>query len=360
MVWTLGAGPGLLTTDPARQLTAARSRRFTFKYDGAPACSITMNGRHPDGELVIPRQSDVWARRANTATDGTVTNDLMFRGRVVPSGDDIDETRHTTAATAVGYRWILENARQIGVAGRYFAPGTDQGALAWTLVSESQALSAGNLGITNGLGSTSGTTRELTLRAGAKIGEEIAKLGRLDNGFAWEISPTLALNRWYPGLDNAHGVVLDYGGLVSAARLQGPAAYANAVIVTGKEGLTPVAAQHADILTDPRGRWELTESFPTVEQQASLTARAPALVDQLHELRAPWIVTIAQVLDEITGEPTGRSRWNGPAHIWLGDTITFRLQSGRFDFAAPYRIAEIGVDVGDNGSEVVKMGLTPT
>lgn len=348
MVWTFAVGPGLGTTDPDHQLTAARKRRLLFSLDAAPTCTFTVDGRHVDGQKIIGYETDVWASRDEGGR--------LARCRVLLPGETIDANRHLMNVTAVGYRWLLENARQVGAAGRYFAPGTDQAVIAWTLIAESQALDAGDLGITNGIGSTSATTRELTLKPGAKVGAEIGKLGRLDNGFEWEIDADLAFNRWYPQRGSGFGVVLDYGGLVDQATPKDPPAWGNAVLVTGKEGLTPVEDQTADILTDPRGRWELAEGYPTVEEQATLNAKAPALVSTLQALRSPWVVRIAQYLD-LDGEPTGRSRWEGPDHVWLGDTVGFRLTSGRYAIDDPFRVAEIAVDITDDGGEIVTMGL---
>lgn len=346
----LSVGPAAPAVAATQQLTRARGRKATFRLDGIDTCTLTMNGLADDASRITPMETDLWVWR-----DGT----LLHRGRFMPVGADIGETKHTVTHQTIDYRGML-HYRQIGAAGRYFAPGTDQGALVWTLIQESQALTGGNWGITNGLGAVSGTTRELTLKAAAKLDEEIGKLGRLDNGFDWEISPLLELNRWYPTRDNGHGVVVDHGGLASRVRynVDPSADYGNHALVTGKDGLTPVSATSATIASDPRGRIEVSEAYPTVEEQATLNARAPQLLADIEVLRPTYLVTLAQEKDD-DGQDLPSSRWKGPAHIWKGDTVNLSVHSGWLNVDDEFRVLQLEVAWGDSGSEVVTLGLVP-
>lgn len=337
---------------PDWQLTEHRARKLTFRIDGPPTVALTLDGRRPDAEHFTPQATDLWVWR--TRTDGDPA-DLMFRGRCWGESDDITETEHTYKVAAFGYRGLL-NFRRIGAAGRYFAPGTDQAAIAWALIDESQDLDGGLLGsgITDGIGSTSSTTRELTLPASAKIGEEIGKLGRLDDGFEWEIGADLALNRWYPTRGADNGVVLDFRGLVRSARRTFIAdENGNHVIVTGGDGTTPVEASSAGIASDPRGRIELADAYPSVVEQSTLDARAPQLLADVEVIRPEWTVVLNMV-----DEAGGRSRWEGPDHVWLGDTVTLGVRSTpRLNVADAYRVLEVSIADGIDGDEVVSLGL---
>ena len=59
----------------------------------------------------------------------------------------------------------------------------------------------------------------------------------------------------------------------------------------------------AGIGTDPRGRWEAAAGYPTIVEQATLTARAPWLLDQSSTLCPVYWVTLAP------------GRWEGATHM---------------------------------------------
>lgn len=336
-MWTLSAGPASGSA-AVRELTKAKSRRFTARVDGAFDLQFSIDARQDEASTLVPLATDVWAWR-----DGV----KMFRGRYCPAQGQLSPDVHTISIQCVDYRGLLVAMnRNVGVAGRFFAAGTDQAVIAWTLIHETQALTGGNLGITNGIGSSSATTRERTLEPFKPIGEDIAQMGRLDNGFEWEIDPDKALNRWYPTRGSVTNVVLDYGGLVSAAAWQiDPGRFANHVAVTGSEGLTPVTATSGTIGSDPRGRWELTEGSPSVINQATLTARAPALLAQTSVLDIDWQATLKPGV------------WNGPSHFWIGDTVKFAVNDGPWNFSDPYRIVEMQIAIGEDGQEDVTLSL---
>lgn len=335
-MWTLSYGPASGDA-PTRQLTAARSRRFTVRVDGARDLQLSIDARSDEAAGFAPLASDLWAWR-----DG----ELLLRGRYCPAQGQLSPNVHTATMGFVDYRGLLGLMnRTAGASGRAFT-NTDQAVIAWTLINESQALTGGDLGITNGLGSTSGTTRDRTLEPFKPIAEDIAQMARLNNGFDWEISPELELNRWYPQRGTTTGVVLDYGGAVTSAFWQiDPTRFGNWVGVSGAEGLTPVTAAATGLATDPRGRWEWIESYPTITNQATLDARAPALLAQAEVLGVDWTVTLAP------------GRWGGPDHFWIGDTVIFAVNDGPWDFAAPHRIIEMQVDIGDHGDETVTLKM---
>src|SRR6185436_5684959 len=166
--------------------------------------------------------------------------------------------------------------RYVQAAGVYFPPGTDQATIPMALIAATQALPGGDWGIVDGVGATSSTTRELAAPAGKSINKVITDLARLENGFEWEVDPTLTLNRWYPVRGSDLGRILDFGGLIGSVSGQlDPADFANVATAIAGEGLTPAVAATDDVATDERGRWETVESFPTVSLQATLDAKAP-------------------------------------------------------------------------------------
>lgn len=318
-----------------RQLTAATSRRVTWRLDDACDASFDIDGRHDEASEIEELATDLLVYR-----DGS----KVLRGRIGSESDEIDASTHQASFAAIDYRGMLQY-RFVGAAGATYI-ATDQAAIAWGLINTSQALSGGNWGITNGVGSSSGTNRDRTYDPGKPLSEALAELGRVDDGFEWEIDADLALNRWFPTRGSANGVVLDYGGLVTQVRRNlDPSAFANSVLAVGDQALVPATAVTAGIGTDPRGRWERSFGYSSIKEQATLDARALWLADQTNTLRPEYVVTLRD------------GAWEGFDHIGLGDTVTLAVKSGRLQVADAQRVVEIAVDLDDDGAETVTLGL---
>lgn len=324
-----------------RQLAHATGRSLTIRLDAASSATFTLDARTDEAAEIVP-----------LATDLIVTRDgvKLFRGRIAPANGNLDATKHTVQWTAIDYRALLQR-RITGTSGASYK-ATAAGAIAWDVVATSEALSGGALGITAGEGTSSGTTRDLTVLPGKPVMETINELGHLDGGFEWEIDPDLALNLYHSGMGADNGVVARYGGLISAVNYTlNPDDFANAVVVTGNQTTIPVAAADAGIGTDVRGRWELSQGFPTIEVQATLDDRGPFVLAQTSTLRPTYRVTLRK------DTPT-EQRWRGPSHIWKGDTVALDVHDGWLDVTEePHRVVEIGVAVDDNGGEEVQFGL---
>jgi hypothetical protein len=332
--WAVGgAAPGGV---PERELTAAFGRTVTWRVDAASTAQFSIDGRHDEAAAFVERESDLWIWR-----DGV----LLFRGRIVPPvQDDIDEDGHLCQVVAVDYRGMLAH-RIVGADGRTFS-AVDQAQIAWTLIDESQSLSGGDWGIVEGVGATSGTTRDRTYPAGKGLLDAIGELGRVDGGFEWQISPDLELDRWYPTRGSVVPVVLDWGGVLARVRRASAEGWANHVVSVGAQGTTPEEASTATIGTDAAGRWELFDGDgSTIEQQATLAARAVWARDQASGARATWSVEWAP------------GRWQGPDEIWIGDTATLAVQSGRLDVVAPHRLVTLTAVPGEDGDEKIVGGL---
>lgn len=332
--WVIGGTPplGIRT----RELTLARGRTVTWRLDGPCTAQFTINGRSDEAAQIVELETDLTIFR-----DGH----KMFRGRIGPSTDDIGPGSHVSQFTAIDYRGML-NYRKIGRYGASYT-ATPAGTIAADLVAASQALPGGNWGITAGVGAATGTVRDNTLDPGKPIDEAIAEMGRLDNGYEWDVDADLALNLWHPTRGDNNGVVLDYGGLLNRVRRQlDPKDYANATLATGATGLTPATDETSDVATDPKGRLEVAVGYPSIINQPYLDAKAAWLLGQTSTLRAGWSVTFRP------------GRWGGRGHVWLGDTCTLVVPSGRLTGrVVPVRVAEISVQPGDDGTETVTAGV---
>ena len=334
-VWMWAIGPGASQADsrPLRQLTEARGRTVTWRVDGHAVAQFTIDGRSDEIDDLDPLETDLWVWR-----DGV----LMFRGRIGPENDQIDGDRHLSQFTAIDYRGMLQY-RTVGTS-PFTRTATAQATIAWDLVQVAQGSPSGSWGITPGV-APAGTNRDREYPPGKQILEAIEQLANVSGGFEWEVNAELVFNIWSPTRGADNGVILDRGGLISTVdRNLSPADFANQVIALGSDSTTPQQRSTAGIASDARGRWEVVQSFSTIERQATLDLRADWLLDEASRLKSPMVATFAP------------RRWTGRDHLWIGDTARLQVNSGRLG-AFDVRAAEIQVSCGDNGTETVRVGL---
>ena len=340
--WSWVIGPGASSGDPSpdRELGRdATGRVLTRRLRAASTAQFTVDARSAAALEIVDKVSDLWIWR-----DGVE----MFRGRItIP--DDTVSAKHSTTYTATCYRGMM-STRTVGAAD--VSVTGEQAAIVWGLIAATQARPGGDWGIVPGLVPEGGPIRERNWPAGKSLADAIDELADVDDGFEWEISPDMRLNVWSPRRGSDDPVVLDYGGVVGQVRVTGdPTRFGNVVIATGSKETTPVVAEIPGITSDPRGRWELVDSSPTVVLQSTLVERAPA---RLVQALTDGVALSAQIA---TGTDAG-PRWSGPDDLWLGDAVRLVVNSGRLgEFDA--RAHEITLVPGDDGVETVTVGLTP-
>lgn len=343
--WQLVAGPASGGHELA--LTEAKSRTLRFKLTESSEVSFNLDGRHPQAEALTTLATDVhvlW-----TPDEGPTR--ILYRGRVGNNGDDLSETEHTTQFTTLDYRSVLNRERLYSTSTLTWT-ATDQAEIAWQLLQQTQTRTGGNLGISKGGGNPTGISRDRTYEVGDSIGERIQELSEVIDGFDWDISPksssALALDVWSPQRGSDRGVVLEYGGLVSKLRRDVTVSeYGNALRYTGKTDASPaLTAQEleaADIGTAPQGRWDLVFGDDGLVTQAALNDRAAWQLAQSQVIRPTYSLTLR------------RGSWDGPDHIWVGDTVRLIIKSGRLDVDTSLRVYEIGVTLGESADETVEI-----
>jgi hypothetical protein len=316
------------------ELTAAKSRKLVSRLSSPSEASFTINGRHEEAADIVELRTDLVVYR-----DGV----KVFRGRVGPSQDQASADRHTVTVTALDYRAVL-NERIIYAPLSYTAQ--DQSAIGWALITDTQGLVGGDLGITRGVGQTTGVLRDRNYEAGKSVGELVTQLSEVAGGFEWDITPDLAFDVHYPQRGRDTKEVLDYRGSVAGfSRSINPERYANAVRVSGDETTTAVVREAADLGTRPEGRFDAQHGFPDVNQAATLAQKADYLLATQSILEPSYTVTLK------------RGRWDGPQALWLGDSALLVVRTGRLDETSTRRIVEATVDVGDSGEETVVFAL---
>lgn len=331
----------LVGPNGADELVGAHNQKVTFRRRGPAEASFTLNGRDPEAALVDELISDITARR-----DGQ----LLFRGRVGQTSDDIDATGHQVTVGAGDYRALLD-ARLLYSTDTLTYSGFDSGMIASAVVDAVQARDGGDLGITDGDGIPAGTVAVdaefVAGQSAAAAIDAIAGLDAADGGFDWEISPTRKLNVFPGGRGQSRQVVLEYGGSISALRrVVDPRTYANVVRLSGET--TSHLVQAVDLDERPEGRWETQIGDRDLANPDQVFSQAARILDELQTIRPSWTVKLR------------KGWWQGPDHLWLGDTARLRVRSGRLDVNVDVRVEQIDVTVDDNASEQVDLTLDLT
>lgn len=341
MTWTwFGCLPG---GGSPFELTTATERKVTWRLRAGGEGSVTMpstTGPDDQSRLVEELRTDLvaaWNGRA------------LWRGRFGPSEDDITDTAHGVVFGAGDYRTIL-TARRFALEPLSW-PDVDIAAAAWNLIDYTQrvaGLPGGHLGIGRGEVATIGDA-DVEVPSGEPIGKAIDDLGARWPGFDWWVDADLAFNA-VPFRGTQRDFPLVFGETVTAAgRTFDSSTYANAVHLTGAEGLEAAVELAPDLGTDARreGRWEAQVANTDLTTQAMVNASALGELRRAAVLAPSWTFTLAPGV------------WT-PDDLWVGDLTRVVVRSGRLDVDAVERITEITVtDTGD-GEPVVELIVSNT
>ena len=172
-------------------------------------------------------------------------------------------------------------------------------------------------------------------------------------GFDWDIQPdspsSLRFDAWYPQRGSDRGVVLLLGGLAATvSRELNTSDYANAIRYTGAETTTPGEWEAGNLGDDgafPQGRWDKTYGDDGLTTQAAL------------DERAEWQLAESQVVTPVYTVRLKRGGWDGPDHIWVGDTVRLIIPSGRLNVDTLQRVHEVQIDIDEVGGETVTLSL---
>ena len=327
-----------------REIRAATNRKLTLRLRAPSTLSFSVSGDHPQAAMIQELVTDVQVNDGATA---------VFWGRCFQATDTAGDSKFTTNFTFMDYRQVLAR-RELRQADTVMGGALektylgDQGALVGALLGAAQARANGNYGITQGVGATTGVSREILLRVGDSIGDTIQDISELSSGFDWDVSPGKLLNVYYPNRGLNNGVGLEYGKTVqSFTRTKASGAFANDTLATGGSATIPASYTSGTVGADAMGRWDVTESFPSISIQATLASRATFIGQQKAQLLPTYNVQLVPGF------------WKGESHIGRGDTVRLRVKRGRVNDNALFRVNDISVELGNDGADSVRLGLTP-
>jgi len=316
-------------------LTAATSRKLTWVLDDAASASFTIPGTHKQAQGIVEASTDLVAYDRN--------GQKRFRGRIGPSGDDISSAGHVSTFSATDYRGLV-GRRIIWPGSTLVFTTEEQVSIAWQLIADTQATTGGDLGITVGTSLTTSTPRSETYQEGALIGDTLKTLGDLAGGFDWEVDPDLKFNTFFPERGIDPGVTLSYPVQLSKVqRTVDTTLFGNAIRQSGDSTILPATAVGA---IGAAGRWELQFGDTLILDEPTLTARATWQLAQSIEIDPSYVLTMKPGV------------WT-PELLWLGDTMTLVVKSGRLDVNADFRVSQIEVALGDDGGETVTITVGP-
>lgn len=339
--WRVMYGPRAPVGGIAGAIEQYSQLQVTLRSDPDQNSQVTweMDGRSPAAAAITELETDVLV---------TYGSEYVFAGRAGQSQDVIDSAAHRTQFTASDYRDVLR--RQLLFPGDTLSyTNVEQQQIAWGLIRSVQAHPGGNLGITQGLGSRgSGIARTMTFAVGDYVGDDISTMADLANGFEWLINPygpaDLRFDFYYPTMGSSNGRVFALGmqRVQNITRVVDPSTYADSVYVTGDPSVT-LTAQKLDapgIATSPQGRWDQVVGS-TMKTQTSLDDYATQALADAQVITPTYTITL---------QP---GSWDGPTDVWLGDTITVQIRSGRLNVNEQLRVVEMDFSIDANGLEIL-------
>lgn len=348
--WAFVVGPA--AGGQVRDLSGARNRKCSFKLSDPSEASCELDGRSFDAAYLDELATDLHVFRSPRPG---ARKQRLYRGRIGKSSDTFDQDKHSVSVPSLDYRALLK--RRLLMSGSQLTwTQKDQAVIAQGLIDQAQRLPGGDYGI--GLGRLQGTgvLRDRTYELGDAIGDKLQELSDVDNGFEWDITATgpaaLQLDIWYPQRGADRGVILELGGaVVSGSRDVDSSEYANHIRLSGQQGSAsgstapPTQERMApDVATNPAGRWD--RSF------SAEISTATALTE-----RADWQIAESQVVRPSYTLALKPGFWRGPDHLWVGDTVTVRIYSGRLKVNSKLRVQQIDVDISDTGTEAVSVNV---
>jgi hypothetical protein len=352
-------------------ISDARSRKLDQTWNKPAQLTFTLNGHSPTAALISELAQEVIVWRWDETSGSDI---VVFRGVVTATEDQVTEQSATLNVTCMDYSALL--ARRVLTA-TLSRTQTDQdnwvslllGAASAATSSSGQSFVPGsNLSLAfnpvdpSGAGrGPTGQLRDRTYLGNQNIGDAIANLAAVINGFDFDVRPrdptqyTVDQFRvFYPNQGVLRpDVLLMYGTTIAAfTRSITSSAYSNYVRLLGHNGDSDPAAPQmfseaftADASSGTVGAvglWMTGDNAADVTIQSTLDQQAQGTLA---------LDSVLQPTYSLTFRPGGYS-WGNPN---MGDTCPLVLKVGRLNVNTNVRVLGISYTVGDDGEEDVSL-----
>lgn len=271
----------------------------------------------------------------------------LFAGRIVFDGSDFGEQVKTMVKVDGWFNLFKDRRTSIS---RSFT-STDAGQIAWTLINESQLMTYGSFGITQGTITTS--QNRTRLYEFANIRDALIQLSEVENGIDFEFTPSKVFNVYYPsmGVERTE-IELIYPGNIKNLSITTDATQLMNYIVARGQGLG--AGQLYDIRQDTNSQatFGLKQTVLDFSDVPDITTLQELADEQLRLYKDP--LEILQLTLDGNIEPYVGS-------YWLGDRVMVTIEGyKRYDHIVRrlYRIDEIDISIDDFDNESVELKLT--
>ncbi len=348
--WRFLYGPPQPTGGFTNEVLQAQNKTLVLRTEPGQnhQASFDIDGRSPVAAAIVELETDVFVLYG----DG-----ILFDGRVGDSQDTLTASAHRTIINAYDYREVLRRRAVLPGDKVSWGTSTARSSIAWTMIKATQARPGGNLGISQGvLQDTSNALPSFTAQFGDYIGDDIDSLAQLDPPFEWEINPyglaDLRFDVFSPSKGTDNGVVLAYGDhrISQITRKADPSTFADCVYVTSSAsvgGTKTLTAQH---LEDPQIGARLEQRWDSVvgtqdQTQETLNAHAAGLLQTLQVVIPAYEVTLRP------------GAWDGPDWLFLGDTVTLQISSGRLAVNEKLRVVEMSFAISPDGIETLTLAI---
>lgn len=270
----------------------------------------------------------------------------LFAGQIVFIEGVLGEVRELEIRVA---GWLDLLSFRYTAAEKTFT-STDAGTIGWTLIDDSQNLTNGDLGITQGTIQTSvNRIREYTDK---KIKDALIELTEIEDGFDMEITHDKRFNVYYPSM----GVAIDafrftYPGNIKHMTVTDDATELLNYVTARGQGFG--SGQIVDIRQDTASQaiYTLRQGILDYSEIPDLTTLQNLADEEIANLANPFRV-IRITLDG------NRSPYVGS--YGLGDTVHVKVEdmSMYSDIDNTYKIDEINIKIDDDDNEDVDLKLT--
>lgn len=321
-------------------LDQAKSRKYARYLNAAGSASFFLDPRDPKATEIKTMERDLLVYRYGS---------LVWRGRIMDDSGEVDGQGGKLDVKCLGYFALLDSH----VDKTLTYTQIDQGAIAWNLINYVQGKDS--LGITQG-NTTTGVLRDRTYHwyEMGEVKKLIENLSRLENGFDFEVTPSLVFNTYYPRKQNVLGYyVFELTKNIERISWQKDGTrMANAVNAMGagqEEQTLMSSAQNAASITT-YGRREDVKDYTDIILKDTLTEKAQREVSLRKDPPTFYGLKLA---------PVGSEESDPPVDSYdVGDKIYVRASYGYVEIDEYLRIYGIETEIDENDVEHITLIVT--